>query len=269
MLQAHMRAQEQRLLASSRISANSGHNLHKGTPREAFIREFLQYHMSETIGIGTGEIIDCNSKPNEKRNQIDIVLYRRSYPKLDFGGGITCFLAESVIAIIEVKSELTEVEMGKSIEAAKNVKALSRSLSFIANEFQPPSILCYVVAYDGPASMKTVVNWFPDLHKASDIELPPMPPTNIERYKVASPGVDGVFVLGKGFIQFDNSPSCINTQDKPLTDPRLHWNVVNTKDTSLLMLFLALTTAANGCAFSWFNPTSYTRSFEGAYCYEE
>jgi hypothetical protein len=66
--------------------------LHKGTPREAFIREFLEGHLPENVAIGTGEIIDSTSKPNSPRNQFDIVIYRKSYPKLDFGGGVSGLL---------------------------------------------------------------------------------------------------------------------------------------------------------------------------------
>ena len=165
MLKAHIDSHEQQLLATSRIPANSGHPLHKGTPREAFIRQFLQDHLSETIALGTGEIIDCNSKPREPRNQIDIVLYRRSYPKLDFGGGISGFLAESVVATIEVKSVLDVGAMRQSIQTAKNVKALTRNVTTaFTTGFQPPAILNYVVAYDGPASMQTVAGWFPVIH---------------------------------------------------------------------------------------------------------
>ena len=88
MLTAHMNAVENHLLAISKIPANSGHSLHKGTPREAFIREFLESHLNTTVSIGSGEIIDSKSAPNEKRNQFDIVIYKRNYPRLDFGGGI-------------------------------------------------------------------------------------------------------------------------------------------------------------------------------------
>ncbi|WP_320660073.1 DUF6602 domain-containing protein [Enterobacter asburiae] len=61
MLLAHMSAVEEQLLATSKIPANSGHSLHKGTPREAFIREFLEAHLPSTLAIGTGEIIDSES----------------------------------------------------------------------------------------------------------------------------------------------------------------------------------------------------------------
>ena len=98
MLKSHMDAVESALVVISKIPDNSGHSLHKGTPREAFIREFLQSHLPENMAFGTGEIIDANSKPGQQRNQFDIVIYRKSYPKLDFGGGVNGFLIESVIA---------------------------------------------------------------------------------------------------------------------------------------------------------------------------
>ena len=87
MLKSHIDAMENHLLAISQVPEHSGHSLHKGTPREAFIKEFLVGHLGEHVAIGTGEIIDANSTPGESRNQIDIVIYKRSYPKLDFGGG--------------------------------------------------------------------------------------------------------------------------------------------------------------------------------------
>src|SRR6266849_2753174 len=102
MLHAHLEAVESHLLAISNIPSYAGHSLHKETPREAFIREFLEGHLSEKVAVGTGEIIDCDSQPNPpsiaQRNQFDIVLYKRDYPRLNFGGGITAFLAESVVA---------------------------------------------------------------------------------------------------------------------------------------------------------------------------
>ena len=82
MLKAHFDALEKVLLYKYKISANSGHTLHKGTPREAFIREFLQSHLSKRVAIGTGEIIDAQSQPNEARNQFDIVIYNNTTDKI-------------------------------------------------------------------------------------------------------------------------------------------------------------------------------------------
>src|SRR5690348_2512453 len=97
LLKDHMAAVERSLLASAGISANAGHSLHKGTPREVFVRSFLQNHLSEQVAIGTGEIIDSHSQAGQPRNQMDVVIYKRNYPKLDFGGSVSGFLVESAI----------------------------------------------------------------------------------------------------------------------------------------------------------------------------
>jgi hypothetical protein len=87
LLKAHLEAVEQHLLAISRIPTNAGHMLHRGTPREAFVKEFLIGHLSARLAVGSGEIIDASSLPRKQRNQFDIIIYRADYPKIDFGGG--------------------------------------------------------------------------------------------------------------------------------------------------------------------------------------
>src|SRR5437763_161337 len=128
MLKTHFDIVEKSLLATGQIVATAGHPLHKGTPREAFIRDFLALHLADNVGIGTEEVIDSNSKPNEARNQLDIVLYKKHYPKLSFGGGINAFLAESVFASIEVKSTLNKENLRQAIKAARRLKELNRHL---------------------------------------------------------------------------------------------------------------------------------------------
>jgi hypothetical protein len=211
MLKAHMAAVEATLLATSTIPANSGHSLHKGTPREAFIRQFLQDHLSERVAIGTGEIIDHNSSPNppaqQQRPQFDIVLYDRSYPKLSFGGGVSAFLAESVVATIEVKSTVDAADVEQSMLAARYAKNLTRNLvTSFTTGYCPPGIINYVVAYSGPAQMKTVAGWLPGLHAKHSIPIPTLPGTGDARLNCASPSLDAIFVLGRGFVLFDNAP---------------------------------------------------------------
>lgn len=151
MLKAHLDAVEESLLAISRVPANAGHTLHRGTPREAFIREFLVGHLSARLAVGTGEIIDAQSKPREARNQYDIIIYKANFPRIDLGGGVNAFLAEGVVATIEVKSLLTQSELDVAIQSASNAKKLTRNL---VTSFTPgyvaPGILSYVIAYDGP-----------------------------------------------------------------------------------------------------------------------
>lgn len=259
MLQAHLNAVEQHLLQISKIPANSGHSLHKGTPRESFIKEFLVNHLSEQVAIGTGEIIDANSKPNETRNQIDIVIYKRNYPKIDFGGGVNGFFAESVVATIEVKSTLTKEDLRQATKTARNVKRLQRSITTgFTSGYQPPSILNYVVAYDGPANVETILGWIPEIHEELSIDPIPLISTT-DRLKIPSPSLDGIFVLGKGFIYFDNSPL---TLERTTSSPEflIQWCCANTSKNNLFLLFMFLTMALSGSSDSRLNPKPYVSS---------
>jgi hypothetical protein len=262
MLKSHIDAVEDGLLAISKIPANAGHTLNRGTPREAFIKEFLINHLSEKVAIGTGEIIDSSSSPRQQRNQIDIVIYRRDYPKLSLGGGINAFLAESVVAIIEVKSLLTEGELNKCIKATRNIKSLKRNIvRTLTVGHIPPGIISFVIAYDGPASMQTVYSWIPKIHEAEGINLPQMGSTGDERILIQSPSVDAIFVLGKGFIQFDNSPIGFCNDDIRKENPESKWIVGNITKGSLLLLFLLLFQASSGMDASRLDPLPYLKTF--------
>ncbi|GEM_PF-573825 len=264
LLKNHFDAVENQLLATSQVSANSGHTLHKGTPREAFIKTFLKKHLSEKLEIGTGEIIDCNSTSGQKRNQIDVVIYKREYPKLDFGGGISGFLAESVVATIEVKSKLTESEIKKAVNTAQTVKRLNQSFlgGGWSRGWEPPAILNFVVAYQGPAKMKTVHAWITRAYKSESIQYPVLEPSGSQRVKVASPALDAIFVLGKGFILFDNLPLSFITDQQRKTQPDLRWTITEISHGSLLMLFLILSQAIVGTWNRVFDPYRYVSGFQ-------
>ena len=88
-----------------------------------------------------------------------------------------------------------------------------------------------------------------------------MPPSLEARLPIASPTVDGVFVLGRGFIQFDNRPIGFTTDELRKAHPDLHWGIADTPDGNLLLLFLFLTTAASGVSGSWLEPLPYVRTF--------
>lgn len=263
MLFEHFKASENHLLALSMIPANSGHTLHMGTPRENFIQEFLQKHLSQRVGIGTGEIIDANSKPGENRNQIDIVIYDIGYPRIHFGGEIYGFLAESVIATIEVKSTLTEEELAKSIKTANKIKSLTRNTvqSFVAGH-QPPGILNFVVGYSGPAKLETTHGWISRAHTNNGFVYPKWGPKIEERAKYPSPSLDGVYQLGKGFIYFDNSPMGFLYQEERDKHPDTKWILVEKAEGSLLFLFLQLLQAVSNIAGRWLNPIPYLSNFK-------
>lgn len=257
-----MDAKENALVAISKIPANSGHSLHKGTPREAFIREFLESHLPENVAIGTGEIIDSNSKPGSQRNQFDIVIYKKNYPKLDFGGGISAFLIESVIATVEVKSTLTQPDLEQAIKAARNAKSLTPNVvSSFHSGYIPPKVLNYVVAYDGPAQMQTVYNWIPQIHTNLGIINPTLPQDDQQRMNQASPSIDGVFLLNKGFIYFDNTPIGFANSQARAAAPNMKWVLADSRSGNMLLFFLMLQSATANIEGKWLNSIPYLSSF--------
>ncbi len=262
MLKTHFDVVERSLIATGNIVAGAGHPLHKGTPREAFIRDFLALHLAENVGIGTGEVIDSNSMPNEPRN-LDIVLYKKRFPKLSFGGGVSAFLSESVFATIEVKSTLDKEKLRPAIKAARNLKALTRHLRPILGLGYPPAIVTYVVAYEGPAQMNTVYEWISAIHEEENIALANMPPAIEERVKIPSPSIDVVVVLGNGFLYFDNSPLGVLTQDKRDADQAIKWIWVNQADGNLLFLFLHLTQTTSSLSITDMDSLPYLKNVGG------
>ncbi|MBN2895496.1 MAG: hypothetical protein JXK05_06360 [Campylobacterales bacterium] len=263
MLKSHMDSVEQTLLAISKIPANSGHPLHKGTPREAFIKEYLENHLPSNVAIGTGEIIDSNSKPGQSRNQYDIVIYKRTYPKLDFGGGISGFLIESVIATIEVKSVLTQAEFSNAANAAYNAKKLKQSsVSSFSAGYIPPSILNFVIAYDGPAHMSIVHGWISSTYSNLNIVYPPLPTDDQTRINTPSEAIDAVFILGKGFLYYDNQPvGFVNSQQRQ-ANPALKWVFTDTLNGNLLLFFMFLQGATANIEGKWLNAVPYLSSFQ-------
>jgi hypothetical protein len=256
-----MAAIEQHLIVSGRIPASTGHSIHKGTPRETFIREYLQNHLSERLAIGSGEVIDANSQPGQPRPQIDIVLFKREYPRLSFGGGIQGFLAESVVATIEVKSILDQTGFEQAAKTAHYLKSLRRNtIRSFSSGYIPPNILSFVVAYDGPASISTVHGWVSPTYRKHGIPDAALPIDPSARVSTASSALDGVIVLGKGFMYHDNVPYGFIRDDVRAQSPNAKWVFADTAMDNLLLLFLFLTAAASGVEGSWLDPLPYVAS---------
>ncbi len=233
-LKAHFDVVENSLLALYKVQDNAGHNLHKGTPRERFISEFLKDHLPENVLIGTGEIIDHTSKSGGKRNQHDIILYRKNFPKLDFGAGISAFLVESVIATIEVKSKITKKDLKQAMVAAKNCKSLERTCLADKNGPHKNSLrpYNYVVAYGGKVKkIETVKGWIDKIKKELNIQ-----DLAIGNNKKQAGAIDGIFILNKGFLFFGD----MNQRDKNNKTQEIEWTYQASTEDNLLAFFLIL-----------------------------
>ncbi len=115
----------QMLTDFDKIHSQIEHMGGRGGEREANLRMFLEAYLPRQYAIATGEIVD--SKGNISR-QCDLIIYDAlTCPLLLAGQDYRVFPAESVYAVIEVKSVLDTVQLNSSIENIRSVKDLERA----------------------------------------------------------------------------------------------------------------------------------------------
>jgi hypothetical protein len=94
----------------------------RGDERAAALAKFLREHLPANIGVAKGEAIDFRGR---RTGQLDIIVY-----DADMAAPITSrsenvlVPAESLLAVIEVKTTLTQNDLSTSYDAAKKVRGL-------------------------------------------------------------------------------------------------------------------------------------------------
>lgn len=209
MFQAHFNAIEDILEVKGKLLKSAGHSLHKGNGREFFVKEFLTSHLGQHVSIGTGEIISSDSKPNEQRNQWDVVIYNNKIPKISYATDVDAFLIESICSLIEVKSNLDDKALVQAHKAAKNAKKMAKTRSneklIDIEELYEPRIFNYLFAYNSSLSLESIDERWRKLDKKEGLNQSPLPlEEESERIKYPSESLDGIFILKKGCIIFDN-----------------------------------------------------------------
>ena len=168
-----------------------------------------------------------------------------------------------VFASIVINSTLTKKYMKQSISAAKNVKNLTKTTSrSISTGYIPPSVLCFVIAYDGPANMSTVYKWIPKIHKELNITVEKLPLEEEKRLQTASKSIDAAFVLKKGFVYFDKLPIGFSKQAQRIKNPDLQWIMSDTNNGNLLFFFLLLQQSTSNIEGEWLNALPYLKNFK-------
>jgi hypothetical protein len=106
------------------INSQIKHSGGRGGVREDSLKLFLETHLPHKYAICKGEVVD--SLGNTSR-QCDLIIYDRTTSPIFFTGETYQILpAESVYAVIEVKSVLNDAELKLAIENIQSVKSLQR-----------------------------------------------------------------------------------------------------------------------------------------------
>ncbi len=149
----HLKNNREALLKLSEAVSIADHPVNIGTAREGLISNFIQNNLPEYISHHTGEVFDRN---NNRSGQIDIILHPLTSPKINLHNSINIFPAETVLAAIEVKSNLTPGKKNSSsaqaLSSCKKLKKLqitgrTRDKATICDPDRIPFIL---FAYKGP-----------------------------------------------------------------------------------------------------------------------
>ena len=75
-----------------------------------------------------------------------------------------------------------------------------------------------------------------------------------------SEGVEGVFVLGKGSVVFDNAPVSLINDEAIAANPDLRYQILSQIDGNVLWLFLLLTQAGSNSTAQWANLVAYLQN---------
>jgi hypothetical protein len=167
------------LVAGHKASATMS-SATKGFERQEFIDKFLSQVLSTPFRFATG---DATDKSGHKSGQLDVVIEFPFGPSLPIVGGATSrlFLAETVAAVIEVKSNISS-QWGDAVSTGRQLSPLDRSYG-AAMMMGPnlPKIPLFVAGFGGWQQIETV-----------------------EKHLTAAPEISGVLVIDPGL--FVSSP---------------------------------------------------------------
>jgi len=141
-------------LSESKAAGSYDNQVLKGRAREIFVSNLLRPFISPTIDICTGIVIDS---ANNHSKQIDVILFdKRIIPPflLKEGEGIIPY--ESVLATVEVKSNLDRKEVAKSVQNARSIKTLEPFFAEInTSGVSKNSPACYIFSFSSDLKEKS------------------------------------------------------------------------------------------------------------------
>lgn len=104
------------------MSIKIQHNLEDGKYREYLVKKILSNIVPSKYEITNGFVVDSD---NNKSDEMDIIIYDKSYVPPFFNETYTVVPIESVIAVIQVKTTLTWKELKSSIDNLNSIDKLN------------------------------------------------------------------------------------------------------------------------------------------------
>ena len=148
LIQSYASAQIGGLIGKIKASSKLGHRLTKGELRELFLSDLLRPFLTHQFGLGSGIIVNQNGKESR---QTDIIVYDKSIiPPFIKESHIGVYPAESVIATIEVKSNLRKTDILETESALMHLyESVYNPKDSIYQDYQELRPLCILIGYYG------------------------------------------------------------------------------------------------------------------------
>jgi hypothetical protein len=146
----------QAILNGVHQSGNTMSYSSRGSERDGFINEFLAQVMPPIYRFGTGDVTDIEGN---RSGQLDVVVEYPFLPSLPIRtGSQRLYLAESVAAVIEVKSNMA-AQWDEAVNTASQLATVQRrfrNMTIVAGCFPLPTIPLFVVGYKGWRNIETI-----------------------------------------------------------------------------------------------------------------
>ena len=108
------------------LTTMAKHDVDFDAPRDAFIREVLELFLPSSYAIGSGKVVDSQGQSSDK---LDLVIYRRDFPRLNLPGSSDRFLYESVLATVEVRPKLIRKTLFDALDTCASLAELNPDIS--------------------------------------------------------------------------------------------------------------------------------------------
>jgi hypothetical protein len=108
--------------------------------------------------------------------------------------------------------------------------------------------------------METVYGWLGKIHNETNICIPELGMSREERAKILCPSVDSVFLLGKGFLYFDNTLTGYTSNPIHQEHSDAKWIYANSQDGNICLLSIFLTDVISSYLASIPRLTPYLRA---------
>lgn len=208
-------------IASSEATAFR-HSGIRGDERAAALANFLRQHLPSNIGVAKGEAIDFR---DSRTGQLDILIYDADMSApISSQSENVLVPAESLLAVIEVKTILTQNDLNGCFASARNVRAIRPfKQSFVAaREDGKPAedgnfrCLYVIFAYDTNVSAN---DWLAKEFNRLSVAA--------QDAKGKMSLVDVVYVLNRGMIRPSKGAGKMNDEDQMNTFLEFYLHLVN------------------------------------------